>query len=329
MRVLAAVAVLVSHSFTIVTGNPSSEPFKGLLSVSLGTIAVDMFFACSGFLVCASYVNRVRLMSFVRARMLRIFPALFCMLILTVLVVGVFISHQSIFSYFSSSQTALYLLKNFTLFFGVEYSLPGTFLANPYPNVVNGSLWTLPHEVRAYLALAVTLYMASLYFSENKIRHIFMAMSVLILFTDSCSQWLNINLPQHQFVHLFGVFLLGAALFLNSFHLCKRLNQIVVLTLCLTILAAYLGYFPYVYGFAIAVISIGIAYTRVSALLIYNRLGDYSYGIYIYAFPVQQILILYYPTITIIEHILAAFILTMALSIVSWHAVEKPFLALK
>src|SRR4051812_37390900 len=85
IRVLAALAVLVTHSFTLALGTSDAEPFAHSLGMTPGGMAVDIFFVTSGFLVTASMLQRQNIIAFLWARALRIFPALWVMLIVTVL----------------------------------------------------------------------------------------------------------------------------------------------------------------------------------------------------------------------------------------------------
>jgi peptidoglycan/LPS O-acetylase OafA/YrhL len=71
----------------------------------------------------------------------------------------------------------------------------------------------------------------------------------------------------------------------------------------------------------------GFAYSPLLNRLI--RTGDYSYGIYIYAFPVQQTIASFYPKIPIGLYLLVCSFLTFVLAILSWHLVEKYALSLK
>ena len=155
IRIIAALAVLVTHSFAVAIGSGDAEPFRGSLGMTMGSIAVDVFFITSGFLVTSSLLNRQSTIEFVWARVLRIFPALLAMLLLTVFALGVFLTSLPISAYFSLPMTYIYLAKNATLLMGVAYNLPGVFDSNPYKSAVNGSLWTMPHEVRMYAILTI------------------------------------------------------------------------------------------------------------------------------------------------------------------------------
>ena len=149
VRITAALAVLVTHSFALTLG-PKAEPLRQHLGTTLGTIAVDVFFVASGFLVTISLAKRQSILEFVMARALRILPALFAMLLLSVAVLGPAFTALPLADYFADRRVATYLVKGATLVTGIEFELPGVFLRNPYPAVVNGSLWTLPWEVAMY-----------------------------------------------------------------------------------------------------------------------------------------------------------------------------------
>lgn len=149
VRITAALAVLVTHSFALTLG-PNAEPLRQHLGTTLGTMAVDVFFVASGFLVTFSLAKRQSVLEFVLARALRILPALFVMLLLSVAVLGPAFTALPLADYFADRRVATYLIKGATLVTGIEFELPGVFLRNPYPAVVNGSLWTLPWEVAMY-----------------------------------------------------------------------------------------------------------------------------------------------------------------------------------
>lgn len=156
IRIVAALAVLITHSFVLVVGSGDAEPFRVNLGITMGSIAVDVFFVTSGFLVTASLLNRQSVIDFIIARVLRIFPALIVMLLLTVFGLGIYFTALPKDSYLQNSGTYFYLLKCSTQIFGVAYNLPGVFENNPYKDVVNGSLWSMPHEIRMYAILLIT-----------------------------------------------------------------------------------------------------------------------------------------------------------------------------
>ncbi|MDP5132770.1 MAG: acyltransferase, partial [Paraglaciecola sp.] len=158
IRFIAATLVLFSHCYPLFYGASAMDPLKKIVGFSLGTVAVDLFFISSGFLIAGSLYDRRDLVSFAKARILRIYPALAVCLVITVFLMGPALTTLPIIQYFTDAQTYIYFLKNLVLFFGEEAILPGLFAQLPWPNTVNGSLWTLPFEVRAYALLVLVAY---------------------------------------------------------------------------------------------------------------------------------------------------------------------------
>ena len=151
LRILAAFSVMISHSFTL-EGNPAEPLFiatDGQLSI--GDLAVLIFFAISGFLIAKSYDRSHSAFDFVLARCLRILPALIAVLFISAFVIGPFLATLPVSEYFSNKHIYGYVIGNALMWF--HPSLPGVFETLPYPNAVNGSLWTLSPEIECYLAV--------------------------------------------------------------------------------------------------------------------------------------------------------------------------------
>ena len=156
LRFVAASLVILSHSFALAGGTGTAEPPSSLIGVSFGTIGVYIFFTASGFLITMSYYARHDLLAFLWARFLRIFPALAVCALLSAFVLGLAFTTNGMGSYLNLSSTYKYVINNTLLLpLGFQETLPGVFLGNPFPLVVNGSLWTLPVELRIYLIVAL------------------------------------------------------------------------------------------------------------------------------------------------------------------------------
>ena len=155
LRFVAASMVLLSHSFALSTGTWQAEPLVNIIGMSLGSIAVDIFFVVSGFLVTGSMLSRKSVYAFLWARALRIYPALLIAILFCVLLIGTVFTTHPLNSYFLDSETQKYLLKNVIMVFGSTGHLPGVFENLPFKNAVNGSLWTLPWELRMYVLMAM------------------------------------------------------------------------------------------------------------------------------------------------------------------------------
>ena len=329
IRFLAASSVLLSHSYPLSNGDPTTEPLRTWLGLSAGEIAVDVFFLTSGFLVAGSLLTRHSVSGFAIARALRIYPAMVVSVLLTVLVVGLWFSSSTPSSFVASPETWRYIAKNVTLVTGVAYKLPGAFELTPLRLAVNGSLWTLPYELAMYGMLAATwLAMATLRLRPEKrfgggvVLICLVAVSIEIL-----------RLPTHRFVpggwHLGAMFFAGSSLYAFRKHVPLDMRVFFVFLILLGLSSADKTAFALVYLVTLPYLVLYLAYVPGGLLRRFNRLGDYSYGMYIYAFPVQQMLAASLQGIRPLQMLIASFVITLALAIASWHLFEKRALALK
>ena len=330
MRVMAAAAVLVTHSFALATGSSAAEPFRETLGLTMGTIAVDVFFIISGFLVTSSLVKRNSTVEFICGRALRIFPGLWVMLLLLVFVLAPIVSELPAAEYFLAPQTRFYLLKCASLFTGVTDSLPGVFGNNPYKSAVNGSLWTMPHEVRMYALLLVAwaLIAASRARPLPLLKRFAVGACALgaMVTVVSCFR----EVPYATAAKLLYAFFAGSCFYLFKDHIRLSRKVFWIAAGCL-VLAASAGKTPFllVYTIMIPYVVTHLAYARSPTLWAYNRVGDYSYGIYIYAFPIQQTVALLMPGVSVIGIVTIAGAVTLLMAVLSWHVVEQPCLRLK
>lgn len=329
MRLLASIAVLFGHSFVLSNGLKSGEdPISNFLIAiwgeSLPSISVDMFFVASGFLVCASYVQREDLFKFMEARILRIFPALIFALFFCVFVAGAFATSLSLENYFSSPTTWNFLKRNALLITGIQYDLPGVFTNNPFPMSVNGSLWTLPIELRMYLLMALLGLMSVL--KDEKIFNLLLIILCLIYAQSSSNGFFLTRDPRTA--HLGLLFILGAFFYVNRALLTLNFSTLLVLV--------FLVFVTRNYSFTLFLKSICFAYF-VLLLALHPKLrlpsidhfGDISYGLYIYAFPVQQTFAYLLPSLQPLNMFIYSLLLTTLLAIFSWFLIEKPSLRLK
>jgi peptidoglycan/LPS O-acetylase OafA/YrhL len=330
LRVLAATAVLLSHSFVLSTGDPGAEPLRTRLGMPLGSIAVDVFFIVSGFLVTGSIWKSQSTIDFVVARVLRIFPGLLVMLALTVFVMGTALTTLDWSAYLSAKETRVYLAKCATLFFGAAYNLPGVFSENPYKNAVNGSLWTLPFEVKMYAILAA-MWLASK--AALRFRARAFALGCVASAVASGGYVAITYLVRGEtssFFWLFFMFFGGAACFVVRRHI--HISRTVALSLVVAlVLAAAVSQkaFLAIYILSLPYITLYCAYGPAGWIRSYNAVGDFSYGIYIYAFPVQQALVAAMPSIAPIPLFLCSGIATLLLAMLSWFLIERKALSLK
>ena len=153
VRLLAALGVLLSHSYPL--SGSGSDPMIG--NSPLGEICVSIFFALSGYFVFHSALTN-NFKAFVILRISRLFPALIMANFFIAFVIGPVLAFFSNYDHYwrNSDGPIGYFSYNSTLWFGLQSNLSGLFSSNSYPNVINGSLWTLPTELKCYVICSVT-----------------------------------------------------------------------------------------------------------------------------------------------------------------------------
>jgi peptidoglycan/LPS O-acetylase OafA/YrhL len=326
LRLLAASLVLFSHSYAL-TGH--AEPFADISGWTFGEIGVVMFFAMSGFLIAKSWNDQPRLYPFAVKRALRLLPALVVAVSVTVLVIGPLFTTLPLSTYFTDPTTWFYLVRcSFLItFFG---TLPGVFEHNPYPDAVNGSLWTLPVEACCY-ALAAALGTIALLRRSGVLIALCLA---LLLFVTPLSPLSNAPAGGTTGGNLTLIIMLGATFLLGalaySFRRRLQLSWIVVVVLMALWIATWDGGWARATGvFAIGFTVLVFAFRTPAWLRRLTAPGDVSYGIYVYAFPVQQSVAAIWPGIDPLLMFTVAFPVTYGLAFLSWRLVERPALALK
>ncbi len=328
LRLLAATAVLFSHSFPLATGDISIEPLRRLIGCTPGSIAVDLFFLVSGLLVTISLVKRNSAADFARARFFRIWPALTVALLISVLVLGPAFTTLPIVDYLASFRTWRYLGQNLVLLHGIIYRLPGVFLHNPAPEAVNGSLWTLPSEIRCYLWLLAGWWVLRRLGGAAYFKYLVGAVW-LALFAWHVHSLANVTLENSP-ARMYLMFCTGAALYLFRSAVTLSSRWLAV-GLVAVVLAAVTGsglLFGLAYTVVIPYAMLCAAYLPSGWVLKFNRFGDYSYGTYIFAYPVQQSLMASLPSLGIAGLFFASLGITTVLAVASWHFIEKPAMRL-
>ena len=331
VRLCAAALVLVSHSWPL-TATPG-EPLEGFAGFSLGHMGVDIFFVVSGFLVTGSLLARPSLRAFARARALRIFPALVLSAFGTAFIVGALVTELPLADYLRHTGTWRYAFQNsITWPMGVCWWLPGVFAHQPGGPAVNGALWSLPWELTMYVLLAV---LGAVLLRGRTPRAWFGATVLAIAGTATLGHGLNEAMGlTHRFELVQGLRLV--ALFFTAGALQVHRDRI---PLGWPWFAAALVALPgvlWLRGGAQALYPLLLSYTMLWLALVpggfvrrYNRLGDYSYGLYLWQFPLQQCAVQLWPGLTPLELTLLALPAALVLAVISWHAVESRALALK
>lgn len=324
IRLFAAALVILEHSFALMG---LEFPIKAMSTFPPGPIGVMIFFSLSGYLVARSWANDPHLGRFLYRRTLRIFPAVIVCTLFTIAIMGIFFSNLSLGAFLQHEVTKSFL-SNCILY--IKFYLPGVFENNPYPGAVNGSLWTLPVEFSCYVILGLTMLIVKTRYSVVILAIVFWATSInQFYFELFWTQWVSDSFVLYasdlRYVFKFGAyFFFGACI--GFFKLERFLNWIVI-AVAATLLIA-LKQFAYA-PILLPIIIIGLGIRKVTKPFHWTTQTDYSYGIYIYAFPVQQALANLNPLMSWEIYFWLTVLVTTALAALSWHLIEKPALSLK
>lgn len=312
--------VIYSHSFPLSQGDGTSDPFRGWIGVSLGDLAVDCFFSLSGFLITKSFIRRRSTAAYAIARCSRIFPALFVVILFCVVPIGLTQTNVPAAAYLTDRLTRNFALKNASLILrGVQFELPGVFTEVPYPRIVNGSLWTLPYEVWMYISVVVVGHLGAF---RNKFAVVVIA---AVLLTGHMVDAGGDSGHWRSLFRLAAMFSIGSAmqLWASRIQLSRTgffsMLILVAIAICFDldkVTPVLLGTYGVVY----------LGFQPTGPIRRFNEIGDYSYGMYLYAYPIQQSLVAT-RELSATTMFIAACLLTLPIAILSWHLVEKPALS--
>lgn len=322
LRFLAAVAVLVSHAWPLALGRGTVEPLKAALGYSLGELAVYVFFGLSGFFIAGSYNRQASALSFVTARAARLLPGLAVSIMIVALIMGPLVSRLDAGTYLSHPDTALFIVQNILLF-KPQYTLPGVFTTNPYPTV-EGSIWTLAHEVACYALILFVGLAGAL--SRQRVMGVLLAFYLIAsMIAPYLGDLIHPSLQQTRLLSLPFVF--GASCWIWREYITLRWPFVVGLIVLTWAAQGTVFAFPML-ALAMTYASLWAGYCKVDPLLMFNRVGDYSYGIYIYAMPLQGLVVWVWGDMTPGLNIMLALPLTLLSAVLSWHWIERPTLTL-
>jgi peptidoglycan/LPS O-acetylase OafA/YrhL len=323
IRLIAAILVMFSHSYPL-AGRAIEEPFLWTFGHTGGDIALCTFFVISGYLIAASYIRSQSALEYAWKRSLRIFPALFFAVIFSI-ALGAFLTPLDFGSYIVHEQTIAYLRN---IFLDIQYNLPLVFAQNLFPNAVNGSLWTLPVEVFMY-AMVLAMGLAGILSARFSViaaglcilgvlavRNADLARPCIVLGAAELSVALR----------LAASFFMGAALYFHKDRI-RYHGGIALLFAAIIFFTKFTPPSLYLYALLLPYIILYLANVSIPWLDNITHHGDFSYGIYIYAFPVQQLLVHWSNnSISVSMLFIGSLAITLPIAALSWKFVEEPAL---
>lgn len=338
LRLFFAVLVIFSHSFPLGVGKEEAEPMMWLSGgqTTLGTVAVDSFFIISGFLITHSYLRSRSVGGYFKKRVERIYPGfIVCMVICALVVVplaGAASPFPRFFSRALNFAAATSLLR--------EFSYQHAFTANPNA-AINGSVWSISYEFACYIAVALMGVVGAL--RRKRVLSILLCASLIFLvgtagLIDLCRRG-DLQLSQvlnHPYfwdrvllrAPLVPAYLSGVVFYLYRERIPHSAVWAGISVCTLGLSCVVPGSWQLLFPVVGAYLVFWFGYHPRLQLHNFARFGDFSYGTYLYAFPIQQLLVQQAGG-SLNPYLL--FIVAAPLSLVaafgSWHGVEKWFLS--
>jgi len=328
IRLMAALAVMLGHSYGVQAGSKLEAMLAFSHLESFASLAVYAFFMISGMLVSASFARQSFALRFIGLRALRIWPGAIVCALFTGLIIGPLFTTLSVEAYFSHTWTHHWLMYNTTQQRRVGGALPGVFEGNHLKGFVNATVWTLPVELKCYLIVLV----AGLFGWIGSRRD-------TTIFVGACAiafAWLVKYPPEHVALGNFFImapaysfypvpfFLLGMLLYVFRDYIFLSWMPVAGLA----VLYMMTRYSTIATAFFYATFTYGILWLASAEFL--RKLAprhDYSYGIYLYGFVVQQMVASFSPAMNNYLAFAISVPITVILAALSWHLVERPCLA--
>ncbi|UTX49629.1 acyltransferase [Chryseobacterium sp. MA9] len=329
LRLVFASLVIITHSYAL-SGAAQGDPLSQLTNsqMEFSYLGVHGFFIISGYLIFKSLLRCKGLSDFYWKRLLRLFPALLVVLFLTVLLAPAV--YESSVPYLQNKSVYTYIPQNLTLFFR-QKGIDGVFENNPYKHSINGSLWTICYEFSMYVMVSLLFFIRKKAFVKTVVILLFISSYILTIFQPYFlyGVFVKMGLGSNHFYNLMCFFAGGMVLTYLNINNKKTENIIILLSFIVLIISLYLNIFKYTcyITLPLLVILLGERSTRYLNK-VGEVIGDTSYGIYIYSFPIQQALMYFFKLDTVMLFIFSL-PLSILLGYISWHLIEKKALGYK
>lgn len=329
LRFLFASLVVLSHSFPLGEGNELREPLIRLTGqTTLGGLAVYCFFIISGFLIAASWERRKNVSQFLKKRVLRIYPG-FIMANLF----GVFLVAP-----LATAPGASGLQISLPQFSWDCVRLQGTqtgeiLFPQNFLHALNGSIWSVPYEFWCYIGVVILGLIPLLNRRSSGVVLLVTSLAVGYIFPAFHLEWFGGGILGRIFgyplfwARLLPHFLAGVVAwrFREKLVLSNRLLilSVAALTISVPVANSWAVLFP-IFGTCVV---LWLAFNIDVRVPHFSKYGDFSYGMYLYAFPIQQLLVMWNDG-SMNPYVLFAIAwpLSILAGILSWYLVEGPFL---
>ncbi|EPD78806.1 acyltransferase [Atopobium sp. oral taxon 199] len=314
MRFVAAIFVIISHCYSVVLGSDAGDfVYRHTKQLTFGGMSVGLFFVFGGFLIARSCEHHSDAKTFFKQRVSRLFPELIFVVSASALVLGPLVSTLAPGEYFTNPQTYRYFLNSFLI---MVHELPGVFTNNPLGNTVNASLWTLPVEFCCYILCFIGFKLTRF----NQKRFILASVPVVALIV--LYVW-KFSPQQLSVVRAVVLFYIGVAfwVFRDKIRIHTAAGIVATAAFCVLLYAkldvlATMLLFPYV--------CFWLGYGTGGRFSNFGKKFELSYGIYLWAFPIQQTLVQLFPTWPIYGNAVCAALLAICGAFLNYAVIVRP-----
>lgn len=324
IRFIAAVMVIYGHMYPLLGIGGYS-----IFNQAISTVGVKIFFVISGYLITQSWLSDSKVVTYSLKRFFRIMPGLIALTLITAFVIGPLVTDVSAVQYFGEFRYSVVMyLKNALLY--PIYSLPGVFGGNIYQGAVNGSLWTLPIEVAMYIVLPIVIIV----FKKlgNYKAGIVLAFIVSLvansikLHTNPTAYYVVYGTNVWDALNLVPYFFIGAIFTFERVKKCLNLQVASILMLVLASLNISLVKMELLFVFVLPYFVFSFGFSPNPVFSKFGRKVDLSYGMYLYGFVIQQILVKYLLKYNLSVNVffVISTIVTLVCAAFSWYLIEKP-----
>ena len=331
LRLVLASMVVISHAFPLFAG--VEDPWQAYgAPFNTGQVCVMAFFVISGILVTRSAILSRSLLSFIIARIARLLPGAFVCSIWMAFVVGLIFTTLSISDYLSDGSVWSFLRRNMLLI-SIQYNLPGVFANNVYADAVNGSLWSLRVEIRMYIIIGAIVFLMRLKPRLlDYLRYVLLVLAIVAYFRAILPPLLPAGILEPKINWIYGYYFAAGAVLFCWERLVPRNLALAVILFSASLLTVNTPLLDPLMRLTLPYLVYCFAFYQSRSLGAPRGWPDISYGIYIYAFPVQQsVSALFIPRLDlgIVPLTLISLVVSYGLAILSWKLVEEPSLRRK
>ncbi len=327
LRFLFALFVVISHAYPLSGGSETSQWIYQITNgqIVLARIGLYGFFVISGFFIFKSLQRSKSLGNYYRKRFLRLFPGLSIVLVITVLCIP--FVYEGTTPLITKPEFYTYLPYNLSLY-GFQPVVSGVFDDNPYHSI-NGSLWTIRYEFSLYIALSLLFFIRQkIIVIRSMIGVVFVGLLVIYnCYLNRLSGSSIFGMLGYEILDLGTFFVCGSLLAAFNFEKVKNVGFL-LFGITAIIISFYFNFFDEIKHVVLSITILLIGFIPVPFFSNFGRIGDMSYGIYIYSFPVQQMLMHYFK-LNLYELMIHSTAISIFLGYFSWHLIEKKALSYK